>query len=69
MPGGLDVHEVSSIFRALVRAGKRVVGFDLNEVAPNPADADDQWDGNVGARVLYKLIGFTLASQGRAKLF
>lgn len=68
VPGGLDLHEVAAILREVVRAGRKIVGFDLNEVAPNGADPDDQWDGNVGARVLYKLIGFTLASQGKARL-
>lgn len=69
VPGGLDVQEIITILREVVRAGKTIVGFDLNEVAPNPSDPDDEWDGNVGARMLYKLIGFTLASQGKAKLF
>ena len=68
VPGGLDTHEVVAILRELARSGRTIVGFDLNEVAPNAADPDDEWDGNVGARMLYKLIAFTLASQGRAKL-
>jgi agmatinase len=68
VPGGLDVHEVVAVLREVVRRGHRIVGFDLNEVAPNLADEDDEWDGNVGARMLYKLIGFTLASQGKARL-
>jgi agmatinase len=68
VPGGLDLHELLAVLREVVRVGRRIVGFDLNEVAPNPADPEDQWDGNVGARMLYKLIGFTLASQGRARL-
>jgi agmatinase len=68
VPGGLDFHEAIAILREVVRQGRRIVGFDLNEVAPNPRDEEDQWDGNVGARLLYKLCGFTLASQGRVKL-
>lgn len=68
VPGGLDVHEVVAILREVVRSGRTILGFDLNEVAPNPRDAEDAWDGNVGARMLYKLIGFTLASRGKAKL-
>jgi agmatinase len=44
----------------VVRSGRRIVGFDLVEVAPG-ADGDS-WDGNVGARLLYKLIGWMLAS-------
>ena len=46
------------LLEALPRAGKRIVGFDLCEVAPG-ADGDD-WDANVAARLLYKLCGFTL---------
>ncbi len=68
VPGGLELGEAITILREVVRAGKKIVGFDLNEVAPNLADESDEWDGNVGARLLYKLIGFTLASQGKAKL-
>lgn len=68
VPGGLDTHDVVAILRELAASGKRIVGFDLNEVAPNPSDENDEWDGNVGARMLYKLVAFTLASQGKAKL-
>jgi agmatinase len=68
VPGGLDVHEFTAIVREVVRAGRRIIGFDLNEVAPNPSDPDDEWDGNVGARMLYKLAAFTFASRGLAKL-
>jgi agmatinase len=68
VPGGLDFHEAIMILREVVRAKKTILGFDLNEVAPNQSDENDQWDGNVGARLLYKLCGFTLASQGKTKL-
>jgi agmatinase len=37
------------------------VGFDLCEVAPGAKG--DEWNGTVGARVLYKLLGCTLRSQ------
>jgi agmatinase len=43
------------------KSGRRIVGFDLNEVAPGPDG--DEWDGNVGARVLYKMIGLALKSR------
>jgi len=68
VPGGLDLHEAIAVIREVVTAGKKIIGFDLNEVAPNPKDPDDEWDGNVGARLLYKLIAFTVASQGRASV-
>jgi agmatinase len=60
--GGLSFPEASGLLRTLVESGRRIVGFDLNEVAPDPEDRSE-WDGNVGARVLYKEIGFALRSQ------
>jgi agmatinase len=74
VPGGLGFDEIIAILDAVVAAGKRIVGMDLVEVAPDPALGDDElaasWDGNVGARLLYKMIGFALLSKGakRAEL-
>ena len=65
VPGGLDFQEACYILGALVRSGRKIIGFDLNEVAPGPDG--DEWDANVGARLLYKLSAWTLASQGLAK--
>lgn len=62
VPGGLEYFEATSLVRALVESGRTICGFDLNEVGPA------EWDANIGARLLYKLCGFTLASQGKAKL-
>lgn len=61
VPGGLSLHEASTLVGMVVDAKKTIVGFDLNEVAPGPEG--DEWDANVGARVLYKLVGWTLLSQ------
>ncbi len=60
VPGGLSFHQAITLLKTVVRSGRRIVGFDLTEVAPGP---DDEWDANVGARLLYKLIGWTLKSQ------
>jgi agmatinase len=60
--GGLSFAEISALLRTVVASGRRIVGFDLNEVAPDPAGRSE-WDANVGARVLYKEIGFALMSQ------
>jgi agmatinase len=60
VPGGLDFQEASALIGEVVRSGRRIVAFDLNEVAPS---LDDAWDANVGARLLYKLIGWTLLSR------
>jgi agmatinase len=68
VPGGLGFDEVVSILDAVVTAGKRIIGLDLCEVAPNTDLPDDEleasWDGNVAARLLYKMIGYTLLSRG-----
>lgn len=61
VPGGLSFHEASYLLGAVARSGRRIVGFDLVEVAPGPDG--DEWDGNVGARMLYKLIGWALLSR------
>ncbi len=65
VPGGLSFRQATHLCAALVKSGRRIVGFDLNEVAPGPEG--DEWDGNVGARMLYKLIGFALLSRGGAR--
>ena len=65
VPGGLDFTEAEHIIRAVSLSGRRIVGFDLCEVSPGK---DSQWDANVGARMLYKLTGWTLASQKLARI-
>jgi len=61
VPGGQSFQEASYLLGEVARSGRRIVGFDLVEVAPDPAGGE--WDANVGARLLYKLIGWTLRSQ------
>ena len=61
MPGGLSFAEAISLISGVVDSGREIVGVDLCEVAPGPDG--DEWDANVGARVLYKLIGYALKSR------
>jgi agmatinase len=68
VPGGLDFSEACYVLHALVQSGRKIIGFDLNEVAPDLENKGDEWDANVGARLLYKLCAFSLASQGKAQL-
>ena len=60
VPGGLGFDQALYLLRTLVESGRKIVGFDLNEVAPGPEG--DEWDGNVGARLLYKLCGWAVTS-------
>lgn len=61
VPGGLEFEEATYLLREVVRAGKTIIGFDLNEVAPGNSD----WNGIVGARLLYQLLNWMGVSQGR----
>lgn len=65
VPGGLEFGQVRYLLSLLRKSGKRILGFDLCEVAPNPKDDSDEWDGNVGARVLYMLCNTLLAQTFR----
>jgi agmatinase len=56
--GGLEVEQVFYIFRQIIRSGRKLIGFDLNEVGVSTTE----WDENVGARVLYKMCNLLLAS-------
>jgi agmatinase len=58
VPGGVSWNEAIAVLRAIVRSGRRIVGLDLCEVAPG----DSEWDANVAARLLYKMIGFAMLS-------
>ncbi len=63
VPGGLSFNGAAMLLGALVESGRTIVGFDLNEVSEGPDE--DEWDANVGARILYKLCGAALRSQER----
>ena len=53
VPGGLDFQQACYLLRQVRMSGREIIGFDLCEVAGLGHD----WDGNVGARVLYRLCG------------
>lgn len=63
VPGGLDFFEANALIAEVARSGRTIVGFDLNEVSPDP-DGRSEWDANVGARMLYKMTAWTLVSRG-----
>jgi len=60
VPGGFETEQVFYLFEQIVRSGKKIIGFDLSEVAPG----DDEWDANVGARILYRLANIMAKSNG-----
>lgn len=71
VPGGFDFEEVNHLLTLLAQSGKEIIGFDLNEVSPGPEpDAIDtnDWDGNVGARLLYRMCNLMGVSQGALQM-
>ncbi|RTY92505.1 agmatinase family protein [Flavobacterium sp. GT3R68] len=60
VPGGLSFEQAAYLLSKLADSGKEIIGFDLVEVAPG----DDDWDGNVGARMLYHMCGVFAKNNG-----
>lgn len=60
VPGGLDFNEAVFLIKMVVESGREIIGFDLCEVA----GLEHEWDGNVGARILYKLCNLMGKSAG-----
>ena len=56
--GGMETEQVFYIFNKLIKSGKKIIGFDLNETGVGEND----WDANVSARILFKLCNLLLAS-------
>lgn len=56
VPGGLEFEQATYLIQKIVDSGRKLVGADLVEVAPNPNDENDQWNGNVGARMLFQIL-------------
>lgn len=58
VPGGLELEQAIYLVEKLVHSGRVIIGLDLNEVAPG----NDEWDANVGARLLYRLVNMCMVS-------
>ena len=55
--GGFEAEQIFYLFKKLLQSGRRMLGFDLNEVGISA----NEWDENVGARVLFKLCNLMVA--------
>jgi agmatinase len=58
--GGFTLEQLSFLMFKVVDSGRRIVGFDLNEVSPG---STGDWDANVGARALWQLVCATELSR------
>ena len=59
--GGFETEQLFYLFSKILKSGRKLVGFDLNETGVGESD----WDANVGARVLYKLCNFLVTSNAK----
>ncbi len=59
--GGFEFEQILMLVEKIVAAGKKIIAFDINEVAPG----GDEWDANVGARLLYRIANQVAKSNGR----
>ena len=57
--GGLEFEQSLYLIEQVVRSGKKIIAFDVNEVSLG----EDEWDANVGARLLYKIALLAVKSQ------
>lgn len=63
VPGGLTWAEALFLLRELEHSGRTIIGFDLCETA----GLGSPWDGNVAARLAYKLANLGAKSNGMHK--
>lgn len=62
VPGGFEAEQVYYLFKRVIASGRQLIGFDLNEVSTS----HDEWDANVGARVLFKLCNLLVQGHTQA---
>ncbi len=60
VPGGLSYDQIVFLLEQLKEQNKKIIGFDVVEVAKPTTSHLGEWDGNVGARLVYKLCGLSL---------
>jgi agmatinase len=56
--GGFETEQVFYLFKKILQSGRQLIGFDLNEVGIS----SNEYDENVGARILFKLCNLLTTS-------
>lgn len=59
--GGFETEQILYLVQKIVASKKTIIAFDINEVAPGK----DEWDANVGARLLYRIANLVAKSNKR----
>lgn len=58
--GGFEAEQVNYLFKKVVESGRKLIGFDLNEVGVG----DGGIDANIAARILFRLCNLMVKSNG-----
>lgn len=61
--GGFETEQVLYLLEKLVKSGKKILAFDINEVTPGPEGND--LDANIAARLLYRIANMVAYSNGK----
>jgi agmatinase len=61
--GGFETEQILFLVQKIVESKKTIIAFDINEIAPGK----DEWDANVGARMLYRIANLVAKSNGKVK--
>ncbi len=56
--GGFEAEQINYLFKKVVESGRKLIGFDLNEVGVGDGGAD----ANIAARILFKLCNLMVKS-------
>jgi agmatinase len=56
--GGMETEQVFYLVKRVIESGRRLLGFDLCEIGVST----NEWDENVGARVVFRLCHYLVAS-------
>lgn len=51
--GGFETEQILFLIEKIVKRGKKIIAFDINEVSPGKDG--NEWDANVAARLLYRI--------------
>ena len=63
--GGFEVEQILFLLEKIVKSGRKIIAFDLNEVSPG---VGNDWDANVAARLLYRICNLVAMSHGKVNV-
>lgn len=56
--GGIEAEQVFYLLKSIIKSNRKLIGFDLCEIGVG----ENNWDSNVGARILWRLCNLLILS-------